>query len=452
MKKKLIYFTLALLGCSQLNSVKAMDEENNLSDRRINKNNIYNELSNADINKKRFNLKNNNIDHDAISRALTHPTFRSGLTKIDFSNNKLTSNAMLMLSLSPELQTLRELKINNNPIGNEGVSHVFASHFTNLQTLELDGTNITDAALVSIARGPFINIRTLSLKENYFTQTGAIAMAGFRFRLNKLSLDSTGVNDFCLQHITQSPNMQDIQILSLNSNNLGDETASYISGLRNLEELYLSNNRVSGTGIGSLVSSQTLRTKLKILDLSNNYVDDDVFLNLVNTFSLQRLESLDVSQLPNLCINNTILYLYGIRPVCLRYVTNAGIGALVENRRKFSSLKKLGFRGHKITSDGIENLVLSSLALNLEILDVGYNIIGNDGAVAITGANFNNLQKVYLDGNIIDNAGAQSFSVALRTGKFPRIQHISLANNRISEQKKGKIRRSNQNRNIHIDL
>lgn len=73
---------------------------------------------------------------------------------------------------------LNTLDIANNPIGDEGITHLTQSPNTALTTIDLYNTNITDEGVALLLTAPWIaQLNTLNLAHNTITNKSAQAIA-----------------------------------------------------------------------------------------------------------------------------------------------------------------------------------------------------------------------------------------------------------------------------------
>ncbi|XP_029460199.1 toll-like receptor 7 [Rhinatrema bivittatum] len=191
-------------------------------------------------------LKCLNLSGNAISQSLNGSEFQplSNLKYLDFSNNRID---LLYSTAFQELKHLEVLDLSNNKYYflAEGVTHML--NFTrNLRTLKKLMMNSNEISTSTNTIMESQSLHTLEFKGN---------------RLDILWRDGD------IRFLEFFKKLSNLQILDISDNSLNFLPPGVFEGMPpNLEELYLTNNKLKTFNWGHL---QFLR-KLKILDLSNN--------------------------------------------------------------------------------------------------------------------------------------------------------------------------------------
>ncbi|PZU90631.1 MAG: hypothetical protein DI529_02580 [Chryseobacterium sp.] len=256
-----------------------------------------------------LNLAGNALKGDFPTYITSFPK----LTKIDISNNQISGEVALGIS---SLSFLTKLDISNNLLTGDPTNSL--SGLFNLEDLGLGGNkfsiadtngllqsfnnikilNIADLGLTAVPSKitAFTNLETLILDNNPIPFNAFGNIAG-NTKLTTLSLSGTQITQ------TPTPLAQLTQLVSLNlsSNNLTEQNTSSLSNLTNLTWLSLENNQLTQipSQIAQLQKLQTLNlgrnkisggiplltglTNLQQLFLNNNLLSGDIpseFLNM----------------------------------------------------------------------------------------------------------------------------------------------------------------------------
>jgi len=132
---------------------------------------------------------------DERMKILFHNPNVSNLTVLHFRSN-LKTNSMKVLSSSPHLAKLTELKVTNQFTGSitqKGVYHIITSPFiTKLRTLSIVGQQITDEVVEYFTKGssPILkSLTSLDLSQNFLSRTGCHALLSTNNLPNLCHLD-----------------------------------------------------------------------------------------------------------------------------------------------------------------------------------------------------------------------------------------------------------------------
>ena len=153
---------------------------------------------------------------------------------LDLSSNSIKPQGAFYLSQG-KYPALESLNLNFNEIGDEGLNHIANGFFNKLTSLFLFHNNISYNGIASLCKADFIrNLMILSLSENpNITDDGVriIKEAKNWTRLNTLNLNSTGLTDAAVNYLTNS-SMPKLRKLSLIGNKFTNGIEPSISALK----------------------------------------------------------------------------------------------------------------------------------------------------------------------------------------------------------------------------
>ena len=153
---------------------------------------------------------------------------------LDLSSNSIKPQGAFYLSQG-KYPALESLNLNFNEIGDEGLSHIANGFFNKLTSLFLFHNNISHVGINSLCKADFIrNLMILSLSENpNITDDGVriIKEAKNWTRLNTLNLNATGLTDAAVNYLTNS-SMPKLRKLSLIGNKFTNGIEPSISALK----------------------------------------------------------------------------------------------------------------------------------------------------------------------------------------------------------------------------
>jgi Leucine-rich repeat (LRR) protein len=210
----------------------------------------------------------------------------------------------------------------------------------NLQKIGLGSTGIGDDFLTPFAGHPAL--RDLSVRTNNNITDVGIAIAGSIPNLTDLNVSDTAFEGATLPQLAEGgklerftarstkltdanatsglPLLTSLRWLFIWKNDIGDDTAAAIAGMKSLEVLYLDDTKVTDAGLKTMAAMPAMNN----LWLSNTAITDDGLMAL-------RMENLESLQL-----NETA-------------VTDAGIAALA----KLPKVRSISARKTAITDEGI---------------------------------------------------------------------------------------------------
>ncbi len=155
-----------------------------------------------------------------------------GIESLTLTETRVTGPGLQSIS---RWQSLRDLSLGHNPIGDEGLAHLGA--LKGLVSLDLYRTRITDEGLRHL---------------NGLT------------KLEELSLSETSISDSGLRHLSS---LNRLHTLRLWDTRVSDEGLQFLSGLKNLKQLGLGATLVTDAGLKQLESLTSLES-LSFLETS----------------------------------------------------------------------------------------------------------------------------------------------------------------------------------------
>lgn len=280
---------------------------------------------------KKLDLKFNTLGAAGVQALTSNRAFYCGLTHLNLSRCDIsTAGARALAHAGGQL---KELQLNNNPIGDDGVQELAESPaLASLTTLRLRRTGLGSVVGTALASSRFLRgLTTLSLANNRLGYLGARELAssqglsqltflnlegneigdeGVRAlvsspqlaNLKSLFLGVNGLRPWGLRELIMSQNLANLHVLDLHGNNLQDQGAQVIARwcrLPQLTNLALNSNRIGDLGVQELAASPHLPS-LRILDLSSNDFSDDAEATLKRSSLQQQLLSLKLFEDPML--------------------------------------------------------------------------------------------------------------------------------------------------------
>ncbi|XP_069625121.1 NLR family CARD domain-containing protein 4 [Ranitomeya imitator] len=238
---------------------------------------------------------------------------------------------------------MRELIINNTPL-----------------------TNDDEARIVEM-----VNMKTLSISNMDKEHRQEILLNGLYklYEIERLILHNININEKdgeilanCISHLK---NLEVLKLSVLPKIGISMEhVVKSISNCDKIKELCLINSCLTSKGLIILSNILTKFTNLEILDLSDNFLEDDEELSL-ETFG------------------QTLTHLLSLTTLLLPGGTNVkcGLSILINHLKGLTRLSKLGFRRWYMTDDDVTELAkhfLNSFG-QLSFLDLSHNSASSDG-------------------------------------------------------------------------
>ena len=290
-------------------------------------------------------------------------------------------------------------------------------HYTELQNLDLEGSNIgaTGAQILANLVKHYPNLVTLNLCRNRIGPCGAKALAvGLMHCTNlqvlNLSRNSIGTSDRAIV-ITPADGINalteglkhctNLQTLHLDHNNIGTDGAKALAdGLKhctNLQTLDLNWNEIGADCAKSLADGLKHCTNLQALHLNSNSIGTDGAKALADGLKH--------------CTNLQALHLNS------NSIGTDGVKALADSLKHCTNLQALHLNSNSIGTDGAKALADGlKHCTDLQTLDLNWNEIGNDGAKALADGlkHCTNLQALHLNSNSICTDCAKALADILK--------------------------------------
>jgi len=171
-----------------------------------------------------------------------------------------------------ETEVLNRLLLNNNPLGDDGLTIISESMIISLQELHVSGCGVT-----SLSQDTMVNLVALAPS------------------LRVLDLSDNEVGTHLGPLVTWLASYQDhhsLRTLNLNNVGLGDEGFAGLAPVMSvLQELYCSRNNIGSQGLETLLKLDSF-ILLKALDLSHNKVTEQGVHFLMDRFQQEQKRSL----------------------------------------------------------------------------------------------------------------------------------------------------------------
>ncbi len=123
----------------------------------------------------------------------------------------------------------------------------FISQFTELETLNLNNTQISDSGLAHLSS--LEKLRIIYLGNTQISDAGLVHLKGLG-EMVELYLGNTQVSDVGLAHLS---GLAELQMLSFNNTRISDAGLAHLAGLAKLQALYLASTQISEVGLAHLV-------------------------------------------------------------------------------------------------------------------------------------------------------------------------------------------------------
>ncbi|TVT96651.1 hypothetical protein EJB05_58121, partial [Eragrostis curvula] len=356
-------------------------------------------------------LSNNNLQGTIPSSLSTIPN----LQELDLTYNNLSGTVPASFYNMP---TLTYLSMGMNNLTGE-LPHNIGYTLPNIQTLILQGNQFKGQIPTSLANAR--NIQVINLRDNAFH--GIIPSFGNLPNLTELNLGMNRLEAGDWSFLSSLTNCSQLVHLCLDSNILKGALPSSISDLsRNLKELLLNTNEISGTIPQEIENLKTI----ELLHLEHNLLAGDIpdsIGNLPNLFVLSLAQNKLSGQIP-LSIGklNQLGELYlqennfsGSIPAALGYCKNLGTlnlscnsfsGSIPKELFTLSSLSQGLDLSHNELSGEIP-LEIGGL-INLGPLNISNNQLS--GKIPNTLGECMRLESLHMEGNLLNGTIPESFT------------------------------------------
>jgi Ran GTPase-activating protein (RanGAP) involved in mRNA processing and transport len=192
---------------------------------------------------------------------------------------------------------------------------------------------------------------------------------------------------------------------------------------------------LSGKYIGldevKILGSIKLTKEFKSLILSDNQVDNDGLMTLLDSEYLTNLESLDLG---------------------INFITDSGIKNWAElDQVRLERLKILSLNDNRLGDESISTFLLSSHATSIEILNLDYTQVGNGACKALAqSSGLTNIKELHLERGYINDEGIKDF---LEWEGLEGLQVLKLTSNQLTDEGIEEISRSSRLKSIKkLDL
>jgi Ran GTPase-activating protein (RanGAP) involved in mRNA processing and transport len=274
-------------------------------------------------------------------------------------------------------QSLMNISLNNNRLGSEGVISFCtgAADAKKLRSVHMAYNEIeTEAAAKSIntMMRRCLSLREMNLSGNHIDARGAphIGSAIEHSKVLTMYLQDMGFTEMSIDDFLDHGNAetQDLQVMILNDNPVGDEGLGIIAECLSigLMDLSLSNCQLTAASQATLLNLVSLSPNLRSLDLSNNALGPTGCSDMVTWMTQNEKENFSLRSLELANCELGDEGLYRLVPI---------LGALTH----------IGARNNKITSKGLEEVMNSSqVVMKLKTFDLADNLIDEQGVHALT--------------------------------------------------------------------
>ncbi|XP_055510693.1 NACHT, LRR and PYD domains-containing protein 3-like [Leucoraja erinacea] len=298
----------------------------------------------------KFNgLQMNPIDCAVLSNVIG---FCDTMNDIDLQNCSIQCDGLRWLESG--LHKCRVLRLWNNKLGDSGVellSVALREPTCKIEELQLGANNLTASCATDLASALSENqsLLELDLTENKLGDSGiqnlCVVLRNPACKIKKLSMKANGLTAACIKDLSSALSInQSLTTLSLGSNPLGDAGVRQLpKGLCRMEELELDDTSLSACCTEDLASAVSTYQSLRALNLSKNDLGDSgiKIVSAALRTSNQQLEELR-------------LWEVGLTASCARDVASVMIS--ISSSLMFLELggNKLGDRGMKILCEAMK--------------------------------------------------------------------------------------------------
>lgn len=271
---------------------------------------------------------------------------------------------------------LRNISLNQNNLGSEGVIEFCegAGKSVCLKSVHLayNNTETEEAAeAIGLMMRRCSTLLEMNLSGNHFDGLGVPHIGGAIEHSHVLTmfLEDMGFTDMTIDEFLDhgSAETQDLQVMILNNNPIGDEGLGIIAECLSigLTDLSLSKCGLTGKSQSTLLNLVSLSPNLRSLDLSQNVLGPNGCSDMVSWMTQNEKENFSLRSLELGDCNLGDEGFFQLVPV-------------------LGSLTYLGVRSNNITSAGLEAVMNSHKMIQLKCLDLANNHVGEQGVHALT--------------------------------------------------------------------
>jgi Ran GTPase-activating protein (RanGAP) involved in mRNA processing and transport len=273
-------------------------------------------------------------------------------------------------------QALRHISLNHNQLSSEGTIEFCggAAESRILRSAHLAYNKIyTQEAAQALGKmmRQCESLIEMNLSGNHIDPKGApeIGSAIEQSKVLTMYLEDMGFTELSIDDFLDhgAAETQDLQVMILNNNPVGDEGLGIIAECLSigLTDLSLSNCALTGASQNTLLNLVSLSPNLRSLDLSNNELGPHGCADMVMWMTQNEKDNFSLRSLQ---------------------LARCGLGdeGLLVLVPVLGSLTFLGVKGNGITSAGLEAVMKSNQMIQLKSLDLSSNHIGEPGLHALT--------------------------------------------------------------------
>lgn len=171
------------------------------------------------------------------------------MTALDISGCLLDNERLIEIAELPALTEMTVSRTNLDDVGAAGIAQS-----TRLKKLEANMTNLTANAIPYFAAMPSLEI--LEIEGTSLTPQSIRILSGKKSLISLGLRSVTGLKDDDMARFVQS----NLYFLNIEGSALGDETAEYLSQMRNLQGVAIGFSKISQVGLETLMQSRTIKT------------------------------------------------------------------------------------------------------------------------------------------------------------------------------------------------
>ncbi len=345
----------------------------------------------------------------------------------------------IVLKLIKYCPNINHLYLHKCDLRNKGKDLASSEQLKNLTELYLTYTDIGDEGMIALASSENLkNLTGLDLTGNGIRKKGIKALAHSEQlkNLTKLNLSSNFIKAKGVKELANSEHLINLTELDLCCNILNVEGAKELANakqLKKLTSLELRWNHVGDEGVKELANSELLKN-LSYLGLCNNEIGDEGTKALASSELLKNLKRLDLgwnniqTQGAKALANAKFINLTALQLV-YNQISDDGAVALASSEQLIN-LTVLGISENKICAKGMKALARSELLKKLQVLVLSHNPFGDEGAEELASSEkLNNLEVLYLIGNKIGDKGTKALA---SSEQLMNLTGLYLSNNPIN--------------------
>lgn len=315
---------------------------------------------------------------------------------------------------------LSVMKLAYNSLGDEGAAIIASGfvvggggHHKNLSVLDLGFNSIGDVGCTALALHAVAGNRTLGvlyLSGNNIREIGSLSLAGAMLHgcsLTALHISANHLGAIGIQAlaraVAQNEACRNTQMSRGNGN-----VSSVNCDQKSMEELYLGDTSMTANGFIPIPSMLLTNLSLRILCLSNNGIDDQNMSLLSEALSRNKNVPLESVQLS------------------FNKITCAGLECFMNAIWGSKTLRELKVDNNRIQDRGAQLAAVVLGAIDLEVLDIGFNRITHVGIKALMKSlsETSSLQSLGISGIPLDATACKAVSYGLAYNSSLRVFHV----------------------------